>query len=193
MTWFVTAVWYTGAVFLLILLSSCGGQQIRNYGETCFSDVECMDRHMLCQSTERDSNVTRCYCDRFYSWHEELKECVQADNISLGLPTLEQQDIVKQKSQSEHKMFIKISIVGLIAVISISVFLLSCIAYGCCSCTRVSNTKTNEPATSCPPTCPLHHVPLLQQDKLDADQEKKKQWRDMPCPIPTALDDVDIC
>jgi hypothetical protein len=42
----------------------------------------------------------------------------------------------EKNSRSEHKMFIKISIVGLIAVISISVFLLSCIAYGCCSCTR---------------------------------------------------------
>lgn len=193
MTQFFTAVRYTGAVFVLILLSSCGGQQIRNYGETCSADVECVDRHMLCQSTETESNVTRCYCDRFYSWHEELKECMQADNISLGFPTLnEQQDVTKKNSRSEHKMFIKISIVGLIAVISISVFLLSCIAYGCCSCTRVGNTKTNEPATSCPPTCPLHQVPLLQQDKLHPDQEKK-QWRDMHCPIPTVLDDVDIC
>jgi hypothetical protein len=39
----------------------------------------------------------------------------------------------------------------------------------CLQC-RIDDQKTNESATACPPTCPLHNVPLLQQDKPHAEQ-----------------------
>ncbi|GFG35776.1 hypothetical protein Cfor_03946 [Coptotermes formosanus] len=74
----------------------------------------------------------------FHIWHEELKQCLQIENTTVVLTShREEQDVTDLSSLSEHKMFIKISIVGLVAVISVCTFLLSCTAYGCCSCTRM--------------------------------------------------------
>jgi hypothetical protein len=36
----------------------------RNHGETCFSNIECVDHRMLCEANVTDSSVKRCYCDR---------------------------------------------------------------------------------------------------------------------------------
>ncbi|KDR08897.1 uncharacterized protein LOC110839152 [Zootermopsis nevadensis] len=189
MTQCITGVWYIGAAALLILLPS-GAEQVRSYGESCISDDECVGHHMLCIANETESH---CYCNRSYSWYEELKQCVRTENASVVLATFhDHQDIIKLNSHSEHKMFIKISVVGLIAVLSICIFLLSCIAYGCCSCTRISNQKTNESAASCPATCPLHNMPLVQQQDKPVADTGKAQWQDMHCPI-TVLDDIDIC
>lgn len=191
----VTRIWHTGAVIVLILLPS-GAQQARNHGETCFFDDECVDHHMSCEANVNDSSVKHCYCNRYHIWDEELKQCLQIENTTNVLtPHHEEQDNTKLHSLSEHKMFIKISIVGLIAVISICTFLVSCTAYGCCSCTRATcrnkDQKTNQPAASCPPTCPLHNVPLLQQDKPLVEQAKKTQWQAMPYSMTPALD-IDI-
>jgi hypothetical protein len=41
---------------------------------------------------------------RFYSWHEELKECMQADNISLGFPTLNEQQDITSKNMGQQLM-----------------------------------------------------------------------------------------
>jgi hypothetical protein len=41
-----------------------------------------------------------------------------------------------------------------------------------CLHSRVSDTKTNEPSTSCPATCPLHHAPLLQQENSHDEEGK---------------------
>ncbi|XP_069682463.1 uncharacterized protein [Periplaneta americana] len=169
------------------------GQHVKRYGEKCLFDEQCVDHRMLCQPDETD-RVKRCLCNRFHNWDEELKACIQADNITavLGAQNAEQ-DTVELNSRSEHEMFIKISVVGLIAVITICIFIVSCIAYGCCACTRVTDNEEEETDIACPPTCPLHKVPLLQQEQLPAEEGKKEKWKDMHCNMPASFDDIDIC
>lgn len=38
---------------------------VRSYGDTCFSDDQCVDHHMLCIANETESSVGRCYCNRY--------------------------------------------------------------------------------------------------------------------------------
>jgi hypothetical protein len=52
---------------LCIILSYSGllSVSVRNHGETCFHDVQCVGSGILCKANETDRSVKYCYCNRY--------------------------------------------------------------------------------------------------------------------------------
>ncbi|KAJ9586261.1 hypothetical protein L9F63_020095 [Diploptera punctata] len=166
------AIWCFG----LVLLSSYQllAYTASHYGDICDEDTGCTDHRMSCTLNNTDDPYKICLCtSRFFIWSEDFQQCVQAMNMSAILKALlEHRDAHTLNSVSEHETFVKLGAVGLIAVFTLLIFIMCCIAYGCCACTRVNDKD-------------VQHSPLIKGER--------NKWEDLPSTMPATFDhDIDI-
>ncbi|XP_046383122.1 uncharacterized protein LOC124153801 [Ischnura elegans] len=102
------------------------------HGEECKDDIQCSSDHRLGCKVQRDGPMA-CQCIKHYEYDENLKECVNARNLTEILILMQEQWKSYDRLDSEaKKVFVGLVSAGLLSIVLGVIFAGGCIIYGCC-------------------------------------------------------------
>ncbi|XP_059480487.1 uncharacterized protein LOC132199632 isoform X2 [Neocloeon triangulifer] len=105
----------------------------RNYGESCFFDVQCSVFPLICADHD-GTGVKRCDCHKFFTWDKNTEECHHSENISAMVSKLEQKwDYEARIDEDAKSVFPGIVAAGIMVLVIGAVMATACTIYGCYS------------------------------------------------------------